>query len=153
MPTFFTFPDSVPWPQFGRTSKPDYGQEEAAEVFGNDPRMYSVTAQEFIGGADRRVSGTQLVDVDWSSGKPEPISGSKRTISSSLVLLSMGFLGPEDYILDKLSLDRDERSNVASPYGKFTTNVEGIFEKTFSHISLILANENGVTKTKVMFSL
>lgn len=124
---FPKFPDSVPWPQFGRTSKPDYGQEEAAEAFGNDPRVYSVTAQQFVSGADGHVSGTQLVNVDWSSGKPEPIPDSNRTISSRLVLLSMGFLGPEDYIVEKLSLDRDERSNVASSYGEFTTNIEGIF--------------------------
>ena len=121
------FPAALPWPQFGRTSLPDYGQEEVAAAFGQDPRVYSVTAQRFAGDADSRVSAAHLVDVEWSSGGPQPVAGSERAIPAGLVLLSMGFLGPEDRVLEQLRLERDDRSNAAAAYGKFTTKVEGVF--------------------------
>ena len=121
------FPAALPWPQFGRTSLPDYGQEEVAAAFGQDPRVYSVTAQRFAGDADGRVSAAHLVDVEWSSGGPRPVAGSERAIPAGLVLLSMGFLGPEDRVLEQLRLERDDRSNAAAAYGKFTTKVEGVF--------------------------
>ena len=121
------FPAALPWPQFGRTSLPDYGQEEVAAAFGQDPRVYSVTAQRFAGDAASRVSAAHLVDVEWSSGGPRPVAGSERAIPAGLVLLSMGFLGPEDRVLEQLRLERDDRSNAAAAYGKFTTKVEGVF--------------------------
>ena len=121
------FPAALPWPQFGRTSLPDYGQEEVAASFGQDPRVYSVTAQRFAGDAASRVSAAHLVDVEWSSGGPQPVAGSERAIPAGLVLLSMGFLGPEDRVLEQLRLERDDRSNAAAAYGKFTTKVEGVF--------------------------
>jgi glutamate synthase (NADPH/NADH) small chain len=121
------FPAALPWPQFGRTSLPDYGQEEVAAAFGRDPRVYSVTAQHFTGDPGGRVSEAHLVDVEWSNGGPKPVAGSERAIPAGLVLLSMGFLGPEDQVLDQLRLERDARSNAAASYGKFTTNVESVF--------------------------
>ena len=121
------FPDSLPWPQFGRTSLADYGQEEVAAVHGSDPRGYSVTAERFTAEASDRISHTRLVDVDWSAGGPQPVSGSGRDVPTQLVLLSMGFLGPEDQLIDQLRLDRDERSNAKAEYGKFTTSLPGVF--------------------------
>ena len=121
------FPAALPWPEFGRTSVPDYGQEEAAAAFGADPRRYSVTAQRFTGGADGRVREVRLVDVEWNGGGPKPVAGSERAVPAGLVLLSMGFLGPESRLLDELRVDRDERSNAAAEYGRFTTNVDGVF--------------------------
>ena len=121
------FPPALPWPEFGRTSTPDYGQEEAAAAFGSDPRRYSVTAQRLTGDADGRVQEVHLVDVEWSAGGPAPVAGSERAIPAGVVLLSMGFLGPEDRVLDQLRVDRDERSNAAAEYGRFTTNVDGVF--------------------------
>ena len=121
------FPASLPWPQFGRTSLPDYGQEEVAAVHGSDPRGYSVTADGFASDAGDRVTHTRLVDVDWSGGRPQPVNGSGRDVPTQLVLLSMGFLGPEDQLIDQLRLARDERSNAKAEYGKFTTSLPGVF--------------------------
>ena len=121
------FPAALPWPEFGRTSTPDYGQEEAAAAFGTEPRRYSVTAQRFTGDVDGRVQEVHLVDVEWSEGRPTPVAGSERAIPAGLVLLSMGFLGPESPLLDELRIDRDDRSNAAAEYGRFTTNVDGVF--------------------------
>jgi glutamate synthase (NADPH/NADH) small chain len=124
------FPSSLPWPEFGRTSLPDYGQEEVAAVHGSDPRGYSVTAERFSSdsrGDGAAVTHTRLVDVDWNSGRPQPVSGSGRDAPTQLVLLSMGFLGPEDQLIDQLRLDRDERSNAKAEYDKFTTSLPGVF--------------------------
>ena len=121
------FPANLPWPEFGRTSPPDYGQEEVAAAFGRDPRVYSVTAQRFTGDAGGNVSEAHLVDVEWEAAGPQPVAGSERALPAGLVLLSMGFLGPEDHILDQLRLERDERSNAQAAYGKFATNLVGVF--------------------------
>jgi NADPH-dependent glutamate synthase beta subunit-like oxidoreductase len=48
-------------------------------------------------------------------------------LKADLVLLAMGFLGPEDTVLEQLNVKRDARSNAAAEYGKYTTSVEGIF--------------------------
>ena len=125
------FPANLPWPQFGRTSLPDYGQEEVAAVHGADPRGYSVTAERFTsdapGGGSSGVTHTRLVDVDWREGRPQPVNGSARSVPTQLVLLSMGFLGPEDTLLDQFRLQRDERSNAKAEYGKFSTDLPGVF--------------------------
>ena len=123
------FPASLPWPEFGRTSLPDYGQEEVAAVHGSDPRGYSATAARFSSAAGDGgcVTHTHLVDVDWSAGGPRPVDGSGRDAPTQLVLLSMGFLGPEDQLIDQLRLERDERSNARAEYGTFTTSLPGVF--------------------------
>ncbi len=121
------FPSSLPWPEFGRTSSMDYGQEEAAAAFRGDPRSYATTAQSFVGKSNGCVHEANLVDVIWVDGRPEPVSGSNRTVPAGLVLLSMGFMGPEGMLLDQMGIERDARSNASAEYGRFVTNVEGVF--------------------------
>ncbi len=57
----------------------------------------------------------------------EPIPGSEEVWPAQLVLLAMGFRGPEDFLIDQLGIARDARSNIAAEHGKFHTSVEGIF--------------------------
>ena len=70
-------------------------------------------------------------DIKWQEegGRftPKEVSGTEREIPAQLVLLAMGFLGPEDTIAEELGLKRDGRSNVEAEYGKFYTSVEGVF--------------------------
>jgi glutamate synthase (NADPH/NADH) small chain len=73
-----------------------------------------------------------LVQVEWvkdDKGRmgPRHVPGTEKVIPAQLVLLSMGFLGPEDEILNQLKVDRDERSNAKAEYGKFATSVPGVF--------------------------
>ena len=124
-------PDN-PWPQWPKVYKLDYGQEEAAAVFGADPRQYLVTAKKFVGDNQGQVKEIQLVNIEWQKDEkgrfiPKEISGSEKVISAQLVLLAMGFLGPEDTILNGLGIARDERSNVKAEYGKYETNIPGVF--------------------------
>lgn len=124
-------PDN-PWPQWPKLYRLDYGQEEARALFGDDPRQYLVTAKRFIGDEQGQVKAVQIVGVQWEKDEKgrfivKEIAGSEKTLSAGLVLLAMGFLGPEDSLLSQLKIERDERSNVKAEYGKFATSVRGIF--------------------------
>ncbi len=121
-----------PWPQWPKVYKLDYGQEEAASVFGSDPRRYLVTAKKFVGDSNGSVKEIHLVNIEWQKDDkgrfiPKEVPGTEQVIPAELVLLAMGFLGPEDTILQELSIDRDERTNAKAEYGKYVTNVKGVF--------------------------
>ncbi len=122
-----------PWPEYPFVKKTDYGQEEVAAVYGEDPRKYFMSTEKFIGDSKGNVKKLQVVEVSWQkddkSGRmiPVPIDSTRRTIDADLVILAMGFLGPEDTIPAALGLDRDGRSNVSAEFGKFRTNVDGVF--------------------------
>jgi len=121
-----------PWPQWPKTYKLDYGQEEAAAKFGADPRVYLVTAKKFLSDSHGHVSGVEIVDVQWERNEkgqmmPKQIAGTERVLPAQLVLLAMGFLGPEDAIAEQLNVARDERSNYKADHGKYSTNIPGVF--------------------------
>src|SRR5690606_29590092 len=95
---------------------------------------YAVLSKEFVPSAngDGRVGGVRTVRIEWQRGaggppRPVEIEGSIETIEADLVLLAMGFLGPESYLADALGVDRDERSNYRAAYGRFATSVPGVF--------------------------
>jgi glutamate synthase (NADPH/NADH) small chain len=130
-PPLHRMPDN-PWPQWPKTYKLDYGQEEAKAKFGADPRVYLVTAKKFISDANGQVSGVEIVDVLWERNDkgmfvPKQVAGTERVLPAQLVLLAMGFLGPEDAIAQQLNVTRDERSNYKADYGKYATNIPGLF--------------------------
>jgi glutamate synthase (NADPH) small chain len=121
-----------PWPRWPKILKTDYGQEEAAALFGKDPRVFLVTAKKFLGDKDGRVSGVVVVDVEWkkdASGRfgPQEVPGSERTLPASLVLIAMGFLGPEEGILKAFGVEADERGNAKARFGSFETSVPKVF--------------------------
>lgn len=121
-----------PWPQWPRIYSLDYGQEEALALNGQDPRTYRIKSQEFLGDERGQVQAIQTVQVGWHSNghgrsRLEEMTGSEKTWPVQLVLLAMGFLGPEQPLLDQFGVERDARSNVWAEYGKFTTHVEGVF--------------------------
>lgn len=121
-----------PWPQWPRLYKLDYGQEEAAAVFGEDPRHFCVLTKQFIGSAAGELQGVTTVEIAWVSngdGRPhlQEIPGTEKTWPAQLVLLAMGFLGPENPLLTQLGVTQDDRSNVSATYGRFHTNVSGVF--------------------------
>lgn len=124
-------PDN-PWPEWPKVYKLDYGQEEAKARFGDDPRVYLTTGEKFIGDANGNVKELHIVDVTWGKNAqgvfgPQRVAGSERTLKADLILLAMGFLGPEDTVLEQLNVKRDARSNAAADYGKYATSVDGVF--------------------------
>jgi glutamate synthase (NADPH/NADH) small chain len=124
-------PDN-PWPQWPKVYRLDYGQEEAEAAFGRDPREYCVTTKRFVGDSSGRVSELHTVEIEWvkgSNGRPglKEVPGTERVWPAQLVLLAMGFLGPEEMVLNQLGVERDERSNVAAKRGSYGTSVPGVF--------------------------
>jgi glutamate synthase (NADPH) small chain len=125
-------PADNPWPEWPRIFRVDYGQEEAAAVCGEDPRRYRTTVLRFIGGEQGHVKGVRTVLVDWqkdAQGRFTPVNvpGTEQTLPAQLVLLAMGFLGPEDTILDQLEIERDPRTNAKAEHGRFATSVKSVF--------------------------
>ena len=120
-----------PWPEWPKVYKMDYGQEEAAAVQGEDPRQYLVSSSSFIGDSEGNVKGINIHDIEWvnENGRfiPKKVEGSERAIDADLVLLAMGFLGPESTIAEELGLELDARSNVKADYGKFATSMGKVF--------------------------
>jgi glutamate synthase (NADPH/NADH) small chain len=120
-----------PWPQWPKVYRLDYGQEEAEAAFGNDPRDYLVNTKRFVGDADNHVRALETFRVEWrlENGRmmPCPVPGSERVIPAQLVLLALGFVGPENQLLDQLGVTRDARGNAQADPGRFSTNVAGIF--------------------------
>ncbi|XP_022723675.1 glutamate synthase 1 [NADH], chloroplastic-like isoform X1 [Durio zibethinus] len=121
-----------PWPQWPRIFRVDYGHQEAAAKFGQDPRSYEVLTKRFVGDENGAVKGLEVVRVHWekdASGKFQfkEVEGSEDIIEADLILLAMGFLGPESVVAEKLGVEQDNRSNFKAEYGRFATNVNGVF--------------------------
>ena len=121
-----------PWPEWPKVYKMDYGQEEAAAKFGGDPRVYLTTAKKFVGDDSGHVKEVHTVQVEWARNDkgqfvPKEVPGTEQIRPAQLVLLAMGFLGPEQALLDHLGIERDARTNAKADHGKFTTNIKGVF--------------------------
>ncbi|OGG48120.1 MAG: glutamate synthase [Candidatus Handelsmanbacteria bacterium RIFCSPLOWO2_12_FULL_64_10] len=122
-------PDN-PWPEWPKVYRLDYGQEEAKARFGDDPRQYLIMTKRFVGDEGGHVRGLHAVQVEWvrgDNGRPFPkeVPGTERVWPADLVLLAMGFRGPEDTVLEQLGVERDERSNARAE--RFATSVKGVF--------------------------
>jgi glutamate synthase (NADPH/NADH) small chain len=124
-------PDN-PWPEWPKVYKLDYGQEEAAAKFGADPRVYVTTVKKFIGDEKGAVKELVTVQIKWEKNEkgqfvPKEQAGTEKTIPAQLVLLAMGFLGPEQPLLKELNLETDPRSNIKAEHEKYTTSIKGVF--------------------------
>ncbi|MCI0454178.1 MAG: glutamate synthase subunit beta [Candidatus Dadabacteria bacterium] len=121
-----------PWPEWPKVYFLDYGQKEAAAVFGSDPRKYSMMTKSFVGDNKGNVKELHTVQIEWhkgDNGRPvyREIPGTEKLWPAELVLLALGFLGPENTLLTQLGVELDERSNAKAEYGRFATNIKGIF--------------------------
>jgi glutamate synthase (NADPH/NADH) small chain len=121
-----------PWPEWPRVYRMDYGQEEAAAKFGADPRAYLGTVKKFVADAQGAVKEIATVQVKWdrnANGQfvPMDVAGTEKTQPAQLVLLAMGFLGPEQDVLKDLGVKTDARSNANAEHEVFTTSVKGVF--------------------------
>ncbi|MFT5482788.1 MAG: glutamate synthase (NADPH/NADH) small chain [Halieaceae bacterium] len=123
-------PDN-PWPQWPKVFRVDYGHAEAAHLFGEDPREYCLMSKGFIDNGNGQLAGIRTVEVEWTNTdgqwKMAEVAGSEKDWKADLIMLSMGFLGPEQYVAEGLGLEVDERSNYKAAYDVFTTNLDGVF--------------------------
>eukprot|EP00158_Paraphelidium_tribonemae_P009771 Partr_v1_DN28960_c0_g1_i1_m24917 putative glutamate synthase len=122
-----------PWPTFPRVFKVDYGHNEVKAIHGRDPREYCVLSKSFVSDGNGRVAGINTVRVQWTkeaNGRwsMKEIAGSEKLFKADLVLLAMGFLGPEKGLLEQLQVEQDPRTNIKTAGAEsYATNVEGIF--------------------------
>lgn len=125
-----------PWPQWPKVYKLDYGQEEAAAVFGSDPRQYLISTERFVGDDHGHVKEIHTVRIEWTRGEDgrfvmQKVPGSEKVLPAQLVLLAMGFLGPENQLVDKLGVEWQKlpggMQNVKAEYGKYQTNLPNVF--------------------------
>ena len=121
-----------PWPEWPKVYRLDYGQEEAAAKFGADPRVYLTTATKFEGDASGHVKAVHTVQVQWERNEkgqfiPKNVPGTEKVLPAQLVLLAMGFLGPEQPLLAALGVECDGRSNARAEFEKYATNLKGVF--------------------------
>lgn len=123
-------PDN-PWPQWPRIYRVDYGHAEVKTHMGKDPREYCVMSKDFVDDGSGNVKGINTVRVEWTRSATggwdmKQVEGSEQFFPADLVLLSMGFLGPEDRVLND-QIEKDGRKNIKTPAGKYNTNLEGVF--------------------------
>lgn len=120
-----------PWPQWPRIYRVDYGHTEVKTHMGKDPREFCVMSKEFVGDDAGHVSGINIHRVEWTKSATggwdmKPIEDSEQFFPAQLVLLSMGFLGPENKVLGS-EIELDGRKNVKTTPGQYMTNVPGVF--------------------------
>ena len=122
-----------PWPEWPKVCKTDYGQQEAAAVFGNDPRVYQTTVKEFVKDKAGNVCKAVLVKLepkkDEKTGRMmmTEVQGSEYTVDAELVLIAAGFLGSESYVTKAFGVEVNGRTNVATAPGEYATSAERIF--------------------------
>lgn len=121
-----------PWPTWPRIFRVDYGHEEAAAKQGKDPRKYAILSKEFVGDGAGNVSGIRTVQVEWVTDERgrrtfRDVPGSERVWPADLVLLAMGFLGPDKTLAEQLGLALDARTNFRADYGRYATTADGVF--------------------------
>lgn len=122
-----------PWPEWPKVHKTDYGQEEAAVIFGKDPRIYQTTVKEFIKDESGNLYKVVLVNLkskkDEKSGKffMEQVQGSEYTVEANLVLIAAGFLGAEEYAPKAFGTDLNERTQVWTESGSYKTSVKNVY--------------------------
>ncbi|MCI8449473.1 MAG: glutamate synthase subunit beta [Eubacterium sp.] len=122
-----------PWPEWPKVFKTDYGQEEAAAVFGHDPRVYQTTVKEFL--KDKNGNLSSIVTVQLESRKDEKtgrmimaeVSGSEKKIPADLALIAAGFLGTENYVAEAFGVSLDQRTNVQTKEGGYQTGAQNVF--------------------------
>src|SRR5439155_3937463 len=100
--------------------------------FGADPRVYLTTAKKFLGDENGQVKEAHLVQIQWDRNDkgqfvPKEVPGTEQVRPVQLVLLAMGFLGPDQPLLDALGVERDPRTNIKAEFEKYSTNIKGVF--------------------------
>ncbi|MDA0243543.1 MAG: glutamate synthase subunit beta [Chloroflexi bacterium] len=121
-----------PWPQWAKVYKLDYGQKEAKVIFGDDPRQYKVMTKAFVGDEQGRVTAVKTVNISWEINRDGSwgiyeLPGTERVWAADLVLIAIGFKGPENPLLKAFGVEQDNRTNVKAEFDKYTTSVPAVF--------------------------
>ncbi|XP_058126066.1 uncharacterized protein LOC131282547 [Anopheles ziemanni] len=121
-----------PWPQWPRIFRVDYGHEEVRVKWGKDPRQYSTTTKEFVSDGNGQIKGVNTVQVEWTKTPTgqwsmKEVAGSEKYYPADLILLAMGFLGPEKQAPTEMNLELDGRGNIKTSVGTYGTANPKVF--------------------------
>ena len=104
-----------PWPEWPRTLRTDYGQLEAAERQGSDPRLFLTTVRRCIAGADGKLAAVEIASVARTpEGRFEPVEGTERELPCELLLIAAGFLGCDAANVENFDLALTSRGSAAT---------------------------------------
>jgi len=114
-------PGTQPWPTYPMTYRTTSAHEEGGE------RLFAVSTEAFLDDGTGQLVGIRIMDVEVSDGAYEPVAGSTRELPADVVLLAMGFTGPEPgSLVEQLGLDLDDRGLVKR-YPDYRTDVDGVY--------------------------
>lgn len=125
-------PNDNPWPEPPNVFTLDYAYAEATAQFGTDPRKYSIMTKKFVGDENGHLKELHTVGIDNVTDENgqktiREIPGTEKIWPADLVFIAIGFQGPEEKVIHHLGLEQNERGNVKAEYGKYTTNIDGLF--------------------------
>ena len=113
--------ENNPWPQWSFIFRTSSAHEEGGE------RMFAVSTEKFVGDEHGNVRALVITDVKSENGSFVPVEGSQRELKADLVLLALGFVGPEKSSwIESLGLKFDERGNIARD-DSYMSSVSGVF--------------------------
>ncbi len=124
-------PENNPWPEYPKTKKTDYGQQEAIFVFGSDPRIYNTTVKDVTADENGNLKSVTTVKLESKTDEVTgrnifvPVEGSEREIPAELLLIAAGFVGCEDKTAAAFGVELTGRNTVNAP--DFKTNIDGVF--------------------------
>ena len=125
--------EANPWPEWPKVLKTDYGHEEAAFAYGEDPRVFERTVKSVVTDKKGKIKQVETVKVAFKDGKVTEVEGTEETIKCDLLLIAAGFIGCEDYTAEAFSVKRTDRGVVATGDGSYNIPGTKIFSAGDMH--------------------
>lgn len=121
-----------PWPEFPNIFSLDYAYEEASAQTGKDPREYSILTKRFIGDEKGQVKELHTIQIEKKTDEYgntfiHEIPGTEKIWPAELILIAIGFSGPEEEVLQAFALIKDKGKKANRMNEKYETNIEGVF--------------------------
>ena len=118
--------ESNPWPEWPKTLKTDYGQQEAIALFGADPRIYETTVKS-VTGKSGKLKSIETVQVGFENGKIVFREGTEKKMPCDLLLIAAGFIGCQPYTAEAFGVKLTQRGTAQTPEGSYRTATEKVF--------------------------
>ena len=124
--------DDNRWPEWPKVDKLDYSHEEALARFGEDPRIFASTVKEILMDEEGKVRAVKIVRLEGKKKDPKTgklimteVAGSEEELPCQLLLVAIGFQGPESYVPQAFGVETDGRTNIKAE--QYAASVPGVF--------------------------
>ncbi len=112
---------SNPWPEWPKVLKVDYGQQEAIQVFGHDPRVYETTIKAIETKKDGSIKAVITSKVKFENRQMVLVEGTEQKLPCDLLIIAAGFTGCESYVADAFGVALTERHVVKTEAEHYRT--------------------------------